>query len=102
MNIHQLSANIDLKLQQLELKIDQLQGQYSKPDGDKQQLLRDIDALSKIKAKLQKSRQIMWQAHELQQGADQQKLNNNKRLGIGLCAFSVLGLAALIFALIQL
>ena len=91
-DIQQLSNNIDQKLAQLDVQLSNLKQQASS-----EQTLKDIAALEAIKNKLQKSRNIMWQAHELQRGNDQQRLREKRMLGIGLCIVSALGLLGLIF-----
>src|ERR1700712_3007197 len=95
MNIQQLSNNIDQKLAQLDKQLAVLQQRLS-AEGDSAQLHKDIKALEQIKNKLQKSRNIMWQAHELQRGSDQKRLQQKRWLGIGLCVFSGLGLLAIL------
>jgi len=91
-DIQQLSNNIDQKLAQLDVQLANLKQQASS-----EQTLKDIASLEAIKNKLQKSRNIMWQAHELQRGNDQQRLREKRMLGIGLCIVSTLGLLGLIF-----
>jgi hypothetical protein len=90
-NIQQLSNNIDQKLAQLDVQLANL-----KQQDTSEQTLKDIAALETIKNKLHKSRNIMWQAHELQRGNDQQRLREKRMLGIGLCIVSALGLLGLI------
>lgn len=91
MNIQQLSNNIDQKLAQLDKQLAALQQRLASEDN-KDQLHKDIQTLEQIKNKLQKSRNIMWQAHELQLGSDQKRLREKRWLGIGLCVVSGLGL----------
>ena len=91
-NIQQLSNNIDQKLAQLELQLARL-----KQQDRSEQILKDIAVLEGIKKKLQKSRNIMWQAHELQRGNDQQRLREKRLLGITLCIVSALGLLGILF-----
>ncbi len=91
-NIQQLSNNIDQKLAQLDLQLARLKQQDSS-----EQTLKDIAALEGIRNKLQKSRTIMWQAHELQRGNDQQRLREKRLFGITLCIISALGLLGLLF-----
>jgi ElaB/YqjD/DUF883 family membrane-anchored ribosome-binding protein len=100
MNIQQLSNNIDQKLALLDQQVTGLKQRLSNGDSNSEQLLKDISALENIKRKLEKSRNIMWQAHELQSGADQQRMQQKRWLGIALCAVSGLGLLGLIFLLI--
>ncbi len=91
-NIQQLSHNIDQKLAQLELQLARL-----KQQDRSEQILKDIAVLEDIKKKLQKSRNIMWQAHELQRGNDQQRLREKRLFGITLCIVSALGLLGILF-----
>lgn len=91
-NIQQLSNNIDQKLAQLELQLARL-----KQQDRSEQILKDIAVLEGIKKKLQKSRNIMWQAHELQRGNDQQRLREKRLLGITLCIVSALGLLGILY-----
>jgi hypothetical protein len=97
MNIQQISNNIDQKLTLLDQQLARLNAQLANGGDNQVQLLKDIAALQQIKRKLQKSRDIMWQADELQSGVDQQRMLAKRWLGIGLCAVSGLGLLALIF-----
>jgi len=99
MNIQQLSNNIDQKLAQLDKQLATLQ-QRLISEGNNDQLRKEITALEQIKRKLQKSRNIMWQAHELQQGSDQKRLNQKRWLGIGLCVISGLGLMAVLLVIL--
>lgn len=96
MNIQQLSHNIDQKLAQLDKQLATLEQRITTEAANSEQLRKDITALQTIKRKLQKSRAIMWQAHELQQGNDQQRLRNKRWLGIGLCVISGLGIVILL------
>lgn len=95
MNIQQISNNIDQKLVQLDQQLARLNAQLANAGDNQSQLLKDIAALEQIKRKLLKSRNIMWQAHELQGGIDQKRLREKRWLGIGLCIVSGLGLLAL-------
>jgi len=97
MNIQQLSNNIDQKLAQLDQQLAQLHAQLTAAGDNREQLLKDKAALEQIKSKLQKSRAIMWQAHELQSGTDQKRLREKRWLGIGLCLVSGVGLIVLAF-----
>ncbi|MES2674724.1 MAG: hypothetical protein V4660_10835 [Pseudomonadota bacterium] len=94
MNIHQLSANIDSKLLQLEQQLIQLQRQLKQNDGDTRQLTQDIAALETLKSKLKKSRDLAWRAHELQHDNNKQ-LQQKRIIGLGLCIFCGLGLLAI-------
>jgi exonuclease VII large subunit len=95
MNIQQLSNNIDQKLTLLDKQLATLQQRLAS-EGENDQMRKELTALEQIKRKLQKSRNIMWQAHELQLGSDQKRLNQKRWLGIGLCVVSGLGLLALL------
>jgi ABC-type transporter lipoprotein component MlaA len=97
MNIQQISNNIDQKLAQLDQQLARLQIQLVDAGDNRDQLLKDQAALEHIKSKLQKSRNIMWQAHELQSNTDQKRLGEKRLLGIGLCVVSGLGLLLLAF-----
>ncbi len=79
----------------------QLKAKLATTNGNQDQLTQELAALEQIKSKLQKSRNIMWQAHELQSNTDQKRIQQKRWLGIGLCAVSGLGLlllAILVFA----
>jgi ElaB/YqjD/DUF883 family membrane-anchored ribosome-binding protein len=95
MNIQQLSNNIDQKLAQLDKQLATLARRLA-TESNNEQLRNEISALEQIKNKLQKSRNIMWQAHELQLGSDQKRLNQKRWLGIGLCVVSGLGLLVIL------
>lgn len=100
MNIQQLSHNIDQKVAQIDKQLASLQHKLSTENSTdtslKEQLHKDMAALEQIKTKLQKSRSIMWQAHELQLGTDQKRLRQKHWLGVGLLTLSGLGLVALV------
>lgn len=101
MNIQQISNNIDVKVAQIDKQVAALKHRLT-TENNSEQLNKDIAALEQIKSKLQKSRNIMWQAHELQQGSDQKRMREKRLLGIGLCVVSGLGLVAmLVFVLIS-
>ena len=114
MNIQELSNNIDQKVAQIDKQLATLQqklsaasaldkGALDKSTVDKsvsEQLQKDVTALLQIKTKLQKSRSIMWQAHELQRGTDQKRLREKRWLGIALCTISGLGLLALLIVVL--
>ena len=96
MNIHEISANIDRKLAQLDSKITKIREQQAKGETEPDQLAKDLAALENIKHKLQKSRDIMWQAHHLQRDGNQRVLQQKRWLGIGLMVFSGLGLLVIL------
>jgi hypothetical protein len=92
MNIQQLSANINSKLAQLDQQITKREQQLASAEGDKDQLMKDLTLLKQLRVKLKKSHEIAWRAHELQRGNDEQQLRRKRWLGIGLFAFSAVGL----------
>lgn len=97
MNIQQISTNIDQKLNELDQKLWRLHAQLPSAGDNREQLLNDMAALEQIKTKLQKSRNIMWEAHELRTNGDQSRLKQKRLIGIGLCTVSGLGLILLLF-----
>lgn len=97
MNIQQISNNIDQKLTQLDQQLGQLHAQLAGADGNREQLLKDVAALEQIKTKLKKSRNIMWQAHELERGSDRKRTREKHLLGLALLVISGLGLLAMLF-----
>lgn len=101
MNIKQLSNNIDQKLASLNQQLATLQLKIKNGDGDSDQLVKEINTLENIKTKLEKSRNIMWQAHDLQNNMDPKRLQQKRWLGIGLCVISGLGLLVLLFFLLE-
>ncbi|GGY65377.1 hypothetical protein GCM10011613_06540 [Cellvibrio zantedeschiae] len=101
MNIQQISNNIDQKLNQLDQQLGQLHAQLPGAGDNREQLLNDMAALEQIKTKLQKSRSIMWQAHELQSNGDLKRWQQKRWLGIGLCVVSAIGLLMLIFLVLS-
>ena len=101
MNIQEISLNIDQKVVQIDKQLADLQQRLITVDeSENEQLLKDIAALERIKTKLQKSRNIMWEAHDLQQGNDQKRLREKRWLGIGLCVLSGLGLLAILIMVV--
>jgi len=104
MNIQEISLNIDQKVAQIDKQLASLQQRMNTGSttdkSENEQLLKDMVALERIKTKLQKSRNIMWEAHDLQQGTDQKRLREKRWLGIGLCVVSGLGLLAILIAVL--
>jgi hypothetical protein len=100
MDIHQLSANIDAKLVQLEEKLKQLKEQQNKSTDVDAKLTESIDALEQLKIKLLKSREVAWQAYELREDTQELSSNNYRTLGLALCVFSGLGLLAILVSFI--
>ena len=101
MNIQEISLNIDQKVVQIDKQLAGIQQRLITVDkSENEQLLKDIAALERIKTKLQKSRNIMWEAHDLQHGNDQKRLREKRWLGIGLCVLSGLGLLAILIMVV--
>jgi len=100
MNIQEISDNIDQKVAQIDNQLASLQHKLSSEnisdETTNDQLQKDAAALKRIKVKLLKSRNIMWEAHELQRGTDQKRLREKRWLGIALCVVSALGLLAIL------
>ena len=100
MNIDQLSNHIKQKTAQLDQQIASLEARMHQTNRgaaeDDQQLAADIAALQELKAKLAKSGDIARRAYELQRGdgVDEARLRQ-RRLAIGMCLFSGLGLLAI-------
>jgi hypothetical protein len=106
MNIQEISLNIDQKIVQIDKQLASLQQRLKagipneNEQSDNEQLRKDVAALERIKTKLQKSRDIMWEAHDLQRGTDQKRLREKRWLGIGLCVVSGLGLVAIFIVML--
>jgi hypothetical protein len=98
MQINQLSAQIDQKLNELDQRLVRLNEQHRVASGSEQaQLGTDIQALELIKNKLLKSRDIAWRAHELQQEhQDLKQLERKRWIGLTLCVLSAIGAVVLI------
>jgi hypothetical protein len=99
MNIQQLSNNIDVKVAQIDKQLATLKYRLT-TETNTDQLQKDMAALEQIKTKLKKSRNIMWEAHNLQSGTDQKRLREKRMIGIGLCVVSGLGLIALLIVVL--
>lgn len=96
MNIDQLSNQIKEKIARLDQQIASLEARMYQPasiaDDNDQQLAADIAALQELKAKLAKSGDIARRAYELQNDGREEARLRQRRLAIGLCLFSGLGL----------
>ena len=103
MQIHQLSAAVDVKLRQLDKQLNALtQEQSSAAGNDNPQLAQDIQALTKIRHKLVKSRDLAVKAHQLERDTNEQYLSRQRLLGLVLCGVSLLaGLALLGYVISQ-
>ena len=104
MNIQEISLNIDQKVAQIDKQLASIQQRINAGStankSENEQLLKDMVALERIKTKLQKSRNIMWEAHDLQHGMDQKRLREKRWLGIALCVVSGLGLLAILIVVL--
>jgi TolA-binding protein len=100
MNITQLSANIDAKLVQLEQQLEQLEQQVLQNNGDNPELQNTIETLKQLKLKLMKSRDLAWRAHQLQSKNEPTSSSQYRIIGLVLCVFSGLGLAAIAVSVI--
>ena len=97
MQITELSARIDHKLTELDQQLAQLQSRHAEAQDpqQQQQLATDIRALTNIRTKLLKSKDIAWRAHELQNDrAENRRYDQQRLLGLVLCIIS--GAAALV------
>jgi hypothetical protein len=93
MNIDQLSKQIKAKTIQLNQQIAALEARQQAADkAQDPKLAAEIAALQELKAKLVKSGDIARRAYELQQGGSEEARLRQRRLAIGLCMFSGLGL----------
>jgi hypothetical protein len=102
MQIRQVSAALDHKLAQLDQQLKQLEHdrtQATEP-APKAQLQQDILALQKIRAKLIKSKDIAWRAHQLQHANDEQSRARQRLIGLSLCAVSVIGAGLLLLVVL--
>lgn len=94
MEINKLSAQLDQKLRELEQRLQQLlaKRQQAANAEDQAKLDGDIRALQLIKAKLIKSRDIAWRAHQLQQNHQElESLQQKRQIGLALCILSAAG-----------
>jgi hypothetical protein len=98
MQIRQVSAALDLKLTQLDQQLKKLEHERNQANGSEQnaKIDQDILALQKIRAKLVKSKEIAWRAHQLQNEGDEQQRARQRLIGLSLCAISVVGAGILL------
>lgn len=98
MQIRQVSAALDLKLAQLDQQLKKLEQDRTHADANESaaQIDQDILALQKIRAKLVKSKDIAWRAHQLQSEGDEQQRARQRLIGLSLCAISVIGAGILL------
>lgn len=103
MNIDEVSTNIDQKRQRLEQELANLRAAREQVGNDANAMAvidHDINALLDTRAKLERSRELVWQVHSIgQQGQTQQRRDRlYHRLGLMLIALSaalLLGLGGL-------
>jgi hypothetical protein len=103
MQIRQVSAALDHKLAQLDQQLKKLEGQRAQQNSSEPhpQLEQDILALQQIRAKLVKSKDIAWRAHQLQHQNDEHSRARQRVIGLSLCALSVIGAGILLYLVIQ-
>ncbi|MGD8174630.1 hypothetical protein [Marinimicrobium sp. ARAG 43.8] len=105
MKINEVSANIDDKLLHLEQQLANLRAARQRVEQDSGAVAvidRDIQVLTDARAKLQRSRDLVWQVNDLSQQTQQQQRRDRfyQKLGLGLIALS--GVALLGILLIYL
>ena len=99
MQIRQVSAALDQKLALLDQQLKKHEAQRaqqntSEPDP---QLEQDILALQQVRAKLVKSKELAWRAHQLQFQSDEHSRARQRVIGLSLCIFSVIGAGVLLY-----
>lgn len=103
MQIRQVSAALDHKLAQLDQQLKKLEQQRAQQNSSQPnpQLEQDILALQQIRAKLVKSKDLAWRAHQLQHQNDEQSRARQRVIGLSLCVFSVIGAGVLVYLALQ-
>lgn len=103
MQIRQVSAALDHKLTQLDQQLKKLEGQRAQQNSSEPspQLEQDILALQQIRAKLVKSKDLAWRAHQLQHQSDEHSRARQRVIGLSLCALSMIGAGILLYLVIQ-
>lgn len=102
MDIKQLTSTINTTESQLEQQINHLQQQLLQAnEEDTEKLNNDLKALEQLQHKLAKSRELALRAHALQTNQSNKQLQQKRRLGIGLCIFSAVGLIALMIIVLM-
>lgn len=102
MHIRQLSAALDTKLAQLDQQLKQLElEQIHQGSSAAPQLAEDIAALTQIRSKLLKSKEIAWRAHQLQDEGDEHRRARQRLVGLLLCGISLAGALVLIYIALQ-
>lgn len=100
MQIRQVSAALDHQLAQLDKQLKKLEAQQNGQEPNAQ-LNQDIIALQQIRAKLIKSKDLAWRAHQLQDQNDEQRRARQRVIGLSLCTFSVIGAGVLVYLVLQ-
>jgi|GEM_PF-582034 len=105
MKINEVSANIDDKMLRLEQQLANLRAARQRVEGDAGAVAvidRDIQVLMETRAKLERSRELVWQVHDIGEQTRQQHQRDRfyQKLGVALIALS--GLALLGILLIYL
>lgn len=98
MQIRQISATLDHKLAQLDQQLKKLEYERDQASGTTSgtRIEKDIQALQTIRAKLVKSKDIAWRAHQLQYANDEQNRARQRLIGLSLCTISVIGAGLLL------
>lgn len=95
MQIRQVSAALDSKLAQLDKKLKQLELEQRTAPNPK--VDEDIEALHRVRAKLEKSKALAWRAHELQDQNNEARRARQRLIGLSLCGISLIGAVVLLF-----
>jgi chromosome segregation ATPase len=103
MQIRQVSAALDHKLAQLDQQLKKLEQERAQQNSSQPnpQLEQDILALQQIRAKLVKSKDLAWRAHQLQHQNDEHSRARQRVIGLSLCVFSVIGAGLLVYLALQ-
>lgn len=102
MQIHQVSAALDIKLKHANQQLHQLEQRLAQADpASHAQLMQEQAALINIRDKLAKSKALAWEAHRLQTGTHEQQRARQRWFGLALCGLSLVGMAWVVFALWQ-
>jgi hypothetical protein len=104
MNIKNISAALDNQLLSIEKQLKQLHEQLAQQQttelatSSQTQLEQDIAALSRIREKLIKSKDLAWRAHELSSSQPSEKQRARQRLmGLSLISISLIGGMVLLY-----
>jgi hypothetical protein len=89
MRIEHISAAIDTKLIELDQRLSALREQQLQQPTSSQ--AESIQSLSALRTKLEKSKAIAWQAHNLQHNTNEAARKRQQNLGLALCGVSLVG-----------